>query len=318
MDIRQNLTHREETVLKTAPQAKATPYFAAGIAIFFWASTYASVRYALQYYSPEALMLFRFLVAAIALLGYCGFKKIPPPKKKDLPLFLAAGFFGLFVYMWAFTTGAQTVPAGLSSFIISSAPVYTLIFAIVFLKEKATVQIWLGVLISFAGLAIISFSQAGTLQLSIGILLLLLAAVLLSTYNIIQKRILQTYTAIQSTAYCVGIATVCMLIFLPTLARELPYAPMSANLVIVWLGIGPAAGAYFLWAIALSRAEKTIHVTSFSYLTPFLASIIAFVWLGEQMAPLALLGGVIIITGMVLTNFKQIQRMLREESTKPE
>ncbi|MCL2569284.1 MAG: DMT family transporter [Oscillospiraceae bacterium] len=304
--------------MKTASQAKTTPYLAAGTAIFFWASSYAGVRYALHYYSPEALMLFRFLIASSVLLGYCALKKIPPPKMRDFPFFLAAGFLGLFVYMWFFTTGTATVPAGLSSFIISSAPIYTLVFSILFLKEKATFQIWLGVLISFAGLAIISFSQSGALQLNSGILFLLIAAVLLSMYSIIQKRIVRNYSAIQSTAYCVGIATVCMLIFAPALVREFPDTPMSGNLAVIWLGLGPAASAYFLWALALSRVEKTIHVTSFSYLTPFLASIIAFVWLGEDMAPLTLLGGVIIVTGMILTNFKQIKHMLREERTKPE
>jgi len=36
----------------------------------------------------------------------------------------------------------------------------------------------------------------------------------------------------------------------------------------------------------------------------FLASLIAFIWLGETMPPLAFVGGVVVIAGMVLTNWR--------------
>ena len=250
-------------------------------------------------------MLFRFAIAAVVLLGYCAWNKIPPPEKRDLPLFIAAGFVGLFLYMWAFITGTSFVPAGISSFIIATAPIFTLILSIVFLKEKAGFLIWLGVLVSFAGIAIISFEQAGGMQFNIGILLLLAASIFTSLFTIIQKRLLIKYTAIQCSAYTVGIAALLMCVFLPILLREFPHAPLSANLVVIYLGLFPAAAAYFFWSLALLKAEKTIHVTSFLYLIPFLASVLAFFWLGEEISALALLGGAIIITGMVITNFIQ-------------
>lgn len=291
--------------MNTALRAKLMPYLAAGMVAFFWASAFPAVRYSLQHYSPEAIMLFRFLVATVVLLGYCAFKRIPPPEKRDLPLFLVSGVVGLFLYMWAFITGTSFVSAGISSFIIASAPIVTLVLSIIFLKEKAGFLIWIGVLVSFAGLGIISFTQSGERELNIGILLLLGASVFTSTFMIIQKRLLLKYTAIQSSAYSVGIATLCMCIFFPVLVREFPYAPLSANLVIVYLGVFPAAIAYFLWSFALSRSEKTIYVTSFLYIVPFLASVLAFFWLGEEISILALFGGVIIIAGMLVTNVRQ-------------
>ena len=294
-------------------KSKIISYIAAAAAAFFWGSAFPAVRYSLQYYSPEAIMLFRFLVASVVLLGYCAFKRTPPPQKRDLPLFIAAGFLGLFLYMWAFITGTSFVSAGVSSFIIASSPIFTLILSIVFLREKAGLLIWVGVLISFAGIAMISFAQSGEVQLNFGILLLLAASVCGSIFTIIQKRLVLKYTAIQSSAYSVGIAALFMCIFLPVLVREFPQAPMSANLVIIFLGIFPAAAAYFLWSLALSYAEKTIYVTSFLYIVPFLASIIAFLWLGEGISAPALVGGVIIIAGMIITNFMQNKRTAQGE-----
>jgi len=248
-------------------------------------------------------MLFRFLIASAVLLGYCAIKKVRPPHKRDLPLFISTGFFGMFLYMWAFNTGTEMVPAGISGFIIAASPVFTLILSILFLKEKAGPLIWLGVLVSFAGIVIIASTQIADMRLNTGVLLLLAAAVLTSFFNIIQKRILKKYTAIQSISYSVAFAALFMCIFFPSLIRDIAHAPAAANAVIAYLGVFPAAIAYVLWSYALSKAEKTIYVTSFLYLSPFLASIMAFLWLGERIPALAVAGGTVTIAGMVITNF---------------
>ena len=288
--------------MKALLQSKIMPYIIAGLVIFFWSSAFPAVRYTLQYYSPEAIMLFRFLVASGVLMIYCAWKKVPLPKKKDLPMFIASGFIGLFLYMWAFTAGTAFVSAGISSFLISTSPIFTLILAIFFLREKASLMIWVGVLISFVGLGLISFTQVTDMQLNIGVILLLGASIFTSAYTIIQKFLLENYTSIQASAYSVVIGTVFMFIFFPALIREFPGAPLSANLIIIYMGIFPAAIAYFLWSLALSNVKKTVYVSSFLYLIPFLSIIIAYFWLGEEMPPLALVGGVIIIVGMALTN----------------
>jgi len=282
---------------------KIITYIAAGSAVLFWSSSFPAVKYSLAYYSPESLMVLRFLVASALLLGYCGVKRVPMPDKKDLPLFILSGFVGLFLYMWAFNTGTGMVLSGISGFIIASAPVFTLLMSIVFLREKSGLLVWVGVFISFVGIVIIGATQVTEMQLNTGIGLLLSAAVFTSAYNVIQKRILKKYTAMQATAYSVAFGTLFMCIFLPNLVREFPYAPVQANIVIVYLGVFPAALAYFLWGYALSKAEKTIYITSFLYLSPFLASVMAFFWLGERMSALAFFGGIIVVMGMVITKF---------------
>ena len=281
---------------------KLLPYAAALLTVLFWSSSFPAVRYTLGYYSPEALMLFRFLVAVLLLLGYCAVKKVPPPRARDLPAFASAGFVGLFLYMWAFNTGSVMVLSGISGFIIASSPVFTLILSMIFLKEKAGPLIWFGVLLSFGGIIIIGFTQVTEMRLNSGVWLLLSAAVFTSIYNIIQKIILRKYTALQATAYSIAFGTLFMCIFIPDLIRELPGGPMSANIVVIYLAIFPGALAYFLWGYALSKAEKTVYATSFLYLSPFLASVMAFFWLGERLSLMAFLGGVVVVMGMVITN----------------
>ena len=284
--------------------AKILPYAAAGGTVLFWSSAFPAVKFSLDYYSPVALMLFRFLVASAFLLAYCAIKKVPFPEKRDLPMFIICGFVGVFLYMWAFNTGTDMVTSGISGFIIAAAPVFTLILCIIFLKEKSGAMIWIGVLVSFAGIVIIAATQVTDLQLNAGIWLLLAAAVFASIFIVTQRHLLKKYSVMQVTAYPIAIGTLFMCVFAPSLMREFPTAPMAVNIVVVYLGLFPAAIAYFLWGYALGKAEKTVYITSFLYLSPFLAVLMAFFWLGERMPPLAFAGGVVVVTGMVITKIR--------------
>ena len=283
------------------------PYIAALICVTLWASAFPSVRYVLMHFSPEALMLYRFIIASVFLLAYCAVKKIPPPSLNDVPLFVLSGFVGLFLYMWAFNAGTVHVPAGISSFIISSAPMITLVLSIFMINEKATPLIWVGAVTSFVGIGIIGLTSEGDFRISFGLLLLIAAAIFTSFYNIFQKQILEKYSAVQATAYSIAFGTVPMFIFMPNLMREFPGTHVSAHLIIAYLAIFPAAIAFFLWIYALSKAEKVIYVTSFSYLSPFLATIIAFLWLGEIIPATAVVGGVVVITGMIIAGMRKKQ-----------
>jgi len=206
--------------------------------------------------------------------------------------------------MWAFNSGTDMVTSGISGFMIASAPVFTLILSIVFLKEKAGALIWIGVLVSFTGIVIIASTQVTDFQINFGVWLLLSAAVSAAVFIIMQKHLLKKYSVMQVTAYPIAFGTLFMCIFLPNLIRELPQAPITANLVVAYLGLFPAAIAYFLWGYALNRAEKTVYVTNFLYLSPFLTVVMAYFWLGETISPLAFVGGIVVITGMVITKLR--------------
>ena len=102
----------------------------------------------------------------------------------------------------------------------------------------------------------------------------------MSLYFVFQKSLHGRYTPLEVTAYTLLAGTLWMLQLLPGLSAELAAAPPAETWSVVYLGAGLGALAYVAWAFALSRAQAS-RVTRFLYLSPALAIVIAWVWLGE-------------------------------------
>jgi drug/metabolite transporter (DMT)-like permease len=271
------------------------------VTLLFWASAFAGIRAGLLGYAPGALVLLRFLVASLVLIVYAIATRMRLPALRDVPAILLQGFFGIAVYQITLTFGEQTVSAGAASLLIASVPCFTALMATLFLGERLTVWGWLGIIISFSGVTIISIGSQGGLRFSPGALLILVGAIAECIYFITQKRYMLKYSGIELSTYAIWSGTLFMLVFAPQLMQELPHAPMGLTLAIVYLGIFPAAIGYVTWSYALSLSPASV-TTSFLNISPILAVLIAWIWLGEVPAFFSIVGGVVIILGVLLVN----------------
>ena len=274
----------------------------ATLSILMWSTNLPATRYLLEFYSPGSIALLRSLAALIFLCAVSAVKGIRLPEKKDVHMFALCGISGIFLFLVFQTLGARYVVSAVGSFIINSSPVFTLILATLLLKERVKPICWAGVVISFCGLATIMVSQTTEFSLNIGVIILLGAAFVTSIFNITQRSLVKKYSFLEVVTYAKIAATVCMLIFVPNVARDLHGSNLGAILILVYLGVFPGALAHITFTYALSKAEKTTHITVFMYLTPFITAVIGYFWLGESFSLLSFLGGVAIIAGMVITN----------------
>ncbi|MFI5368515.1 MAG: DMT family transporter [Spirochaetia bacterium] len=282
-------------------RASSTIVLALVIALILWASAFAAIRVGLRGFGPGQLALLRFSIASVALLIYSLATRQPLPSGRDLPVMILLGFLGFFVYHVGLNAGETAVPAGAASFIIASVPVFSTLLAVIFLRERLTLLGWTGVVISFSGVALISLGSGAGLRFEPAALFIVLAAIGESVYFVLQKPYLARSTGLQLTTYTIWTGTVCMLVFLPGLVRQVQVAPLGATLAVVYLGIFPAAIGYVLWSYALSRSDVS-RVTSTLNLSPILSLLIAFLWLGEVPTVPSLVGGLITIAGVIVLN----------------
>jgi len=269
--------------------------------LVLWASAFAAIRKALQHYAPTHLAFSRFLVASVVLAVVATFSKVRLPVLSDVPRVLLVGLCGIAGYNIALNYGEVTVTAGAASFIVNTVPIWTSLLSVILLRESVSPVAWLGIGLSFSGVALIAASESGGFRFGAGAMALVCAAIFQALYFVLQKPLLTKYGAFPVVCYAVWAGTFAMLPFALNLKSGLVTADDSSSVAVLYLGVFPSTVAYLCWSYVLERMPAS-RAAPFLYVVPVLTLAIAFVWLGERPAVLSLAGGLLALGGVVLVN----------------
>ncbi|MEU8431605.1 DMT family transporter [Streptomyces sp. NPDC029216] len=295
--------------MKTHPRALPPAFLtvaAVCCTVFAWASAFVSIRSAGAAYSPGALALGRLLAASLALVTLLLLRREGLPPRGARRGILLSGLVWFGGYTVALNWGERLVDAGTASLLVNTGPILMALLAARLLGEALPPRLLTGMAVSFAGAVVVglSMSSGGHGSTSVlGVALCLLAAVAYATGVIAQKPALSFGTPLQITTYSCLIGTVACLPFTGQLVAELPRAPLSATLNMVYLGVVPTALAFTTWTYALARMPAG-KLGATTYAVPAIVVLLSWILLGEVPAWLTLLGGLLCLAGVAVSRYR--------------
>ncbi|HCT4621402.1 DMT family transporter [Staphylococcus aureus] len=273
--------------------------------IILWESAFPMIKIALNDFSAESLSAFRLILATIILLPFVIIKKLPTPELRDIPVIFILGFCGFVIYHTALNFGETLISAGISGILVSTTPIFSSALAYIFLKERFSKWNWLSSLVAFIGISIISISKDDYTTINVlGVFIILLASFSESLYFTFQKKYIEKYGFIAFTLYTIMASSPFMLIFIPEIINDIHGATFTSIVSVLYLAIFPTIIPYVLLAYIV-KSVGVSDATMSLYLTPIVSLLLSYLLLDELPTTLAIIGGLITLLGVSLSNFFQ-------------
>lgn len=287
------------------PPSERAAYLILIFTMMLWASAFPALRLALRSLDAPALTTVRMIIAALGLVLLALALRTPLPRREDMGRIVGAGISGFSIYHLALNLGLVHLTSGQGSFLIATIPVWTALLAWRFLGERMGPRGVAGLVLGMIGVAVLTLDgqTTGSNQLYGGAVVLL--AAICSGVNVtLQKELLGRYRPFDISVHITVAGALPFLLYLPRCLDALLALPLKTWGLLLYLGLVPISLGYVLSTIALSALPAT-RASQMLLLVPPLATLVAWLWLGEAPGPRLWIGGPIILASVLITNLRR-------------
>jgi drug/metabolite transporter (DMT)-like permease len=275
-----------------------------GLAVI-WGANYSVVKAALGHLDPMAFNALRFPLATLVVWGIA--RRIPAPVvlPRDRVRLVVLAILGNVVYQLSFILGMDRTLAGNASLLLSTSPVWTMLFASALGDERPTRAVVAGAAATIGGMALVVLGQGAALGLGSATLagdaLIVLAAVFWAAYTAAAAPLVRAYGSLRVTAWSLQIGTpVLVVLGLPGLVDlDWGAVPLGAWAGTAYAGVLAIGIAYALWNRGIQRLGQA-RTAVYQNLVPVAALAVAWVALGEVPTALQASGAAVILAGVSL------------------
>lgn len=280
------------------------------IAVFIWSLNIAVTRYVADYISPVSISFYRWLVAFIVLTPLMLPKVWQQRQLVALHWrqFAILSAFGMLLYQGLAYSAAHYTTATNMGIINAFIPIFTIFVSIIILKEVPNRFAVMGSLVSFLGLLYVI--AQGQLQALLylgghwGDLLMMIAVFFYAFYGVFLKKWQLKVPLMISLYVQIGFSLIYHLPFVLWLGIDRLDMQNSAS--VLYAGLFASLIAPWVWMLAVQRLGPN-RTSIFMNLMPIFTAILAYFWLHEAWTMHHSIGGIIIITGIVMAQIKARQ-----------
>ena len=295
------------------------PIIALLVSMVIWSISGIAIKQAMEVLPPLTLIIFRFTPSVLLMLivglvwrksDLVGLQKFD---RKDLPLFLTAGFCQPFLYYLLETFSYQALDSPtIAEALLSTGPLMAPLFAMVFLRERVTRNNILGILISTGGMLLLIL--AGSKEFSIGnywgIPLAFVAVSAATVDSVVMKKLPARYSPLSIIFY----AQIISLLFFyplwfwkegPAVLDTIEWGQLAdihstvsmAVICVRYLTIFSSVIAFILFCYALRKIGVT-QANAFNNIRPAFTALWMFLFFGEILPWGKWAGMILVIFGL--------------------
>ncbi len=276
-------------------------YVFAGITVLFWStlSTVAKITMenipSLQTLSVGGFLAFGFLLAVNLATGRL--KKAADYAPEDYLKMAGLGFLGLFLYSALYYYGLSQLSAQTACIVNYLWPIMLVLFSCLLLHEKMTPLKMTALLISFAGIVVLSLAGPGQDggNFAGGVLACLAAAACYGLFSVLNKMAAYDQNICMMVFWL--IVGICALLA-GKAAGQWSAIPAASWPGLIWMGFAVNAAAYLFWALAVNGESQTAGISNIAYLTPVLSVVLSGIVLHEKISGGTLAAFLLIIGGI--------------------
>ncbi|MFB5190294.1 DMT family transporter [Alicyclobacillus fastidiosus] len=282
--------------------------------VVLWGVSFAIYKVALADSPPILFAGIRTLFGGLIVLCIALFRNKPAHLRKYFWTYFVSAVFNVFFFFGLQTVGLSYLPAGLFSVLIYLEPVLVGIVAWLWLGEPMSPQKIIGLILGFLGVAAISAHSLTQHLSGIGIIIGIATAVFWTFGTVYSKKAQERVDMIWLLAIQFLIGGV-LITLLGSMSESWTAIHVTTTFVLATL-FGGFFGITLSWMIwfHLVHAGEASRIAAMTFFVPLISVLTSVVFLHESLNIWLLVGLVLIVLGIYLTNRQQKQSSVPQNS----
>jgi drug/metabolite transporter (DMT)-like permease len=282
-----------------------------GVSLFAFNASVAKLVMQAALGAPE-LTAIRITGAFLVLLPIAYFRARHYLKvsRKEIPKFIGFGVLGLTMTQFLYFAALERIEVGLAIIIEYLSPIIVALYLRFWRKQFISPRVWLSIVLALFGLSLITDIWSGFDVDILGFSFAFGAAIAVSIYFLGGEVLVRQRGSIALTTLAMGVGAGFWLIFSPfwlwsweLFANTIEISQVGIELpiysLLIWVAVMGAIAPFWLVFTAMKYIDAK-KAAILGLLEPVIASLVAFILLGEILSTIQLIGGAIVLIGVTL------------------
>ena len=279
------------------------------IANVLWAASYVAAKLALRDFSVTLMLALRMGLSALVLLPWLIAKRRELKLTRgDIPQLAMLSLVGFVLNKLFEFGGLALTTASDVALLITSESIFTAALSWILLRERFKKMTGAALLLGFVGVYLIverslipNLPAGGGAWRIVGDLLVVMALLVEAFYTVRGKSMLVKHSPLLITAASIVGS---MIFWAPVAGWEILSRGWHAPSIVAWIGLGWLALmstviAYLAWFQGLAKVDGSAAASTL-FIQPLLGTVLAIVLLDDQLSPMTIVGGILILVSVYL------------------